>query len=150
MGLDKLRMLYQTAVLDYANNPRNKHTMENMDVSETIHNPSCGDTINVFLKMSGDKIKDISFTGSGCTISQASASMMTVVTKGKSKEEVLQMAQIFSDMAIGKKHSPEELKILGDAALLTQVMQFPTRIKCATISWWALSQALLKKGSKND
>lgn len=150
MGLDKLRLLYQTEVLDYDNNPRNKFAMINPTAFEVVHNPSCGDTVTVFVKLVGNKIEDVSFTGTGCTISQASASMMTVAVKGKTKDEALKMAKIFSDMAMGKKHLDKELTLLGDAAILTQVMQFPTRIKCATISWWALSQALLKKGKVND
>lgn len=152
MGLNNLRTLYQALVLDHASHPRNNHVLVDADKEETVHNPSCGDTINVFVKLNEDQscIEDIAFTGSGCTISQASASMMTVAVKNKEVNKALKMAKIFSDLAIGKEHDEEELKQLGDAAVLTQVMQFPARIKCATISWWALEQALLKKGKTND
>lgn len=152
MGLNNLRSLYQTLVLDYASHPRNNHKIENADQTETVHNPSCGDTINVFIKLNSDqtKIDDVAFTGSGCTISQASASMMTVAVKGKTIDEALEMTKFFSDLSIGKEVDDKALAMLGDAAVLTQVMQFPARIKCATISWWALEQALLKKGQEND
>ena len=113
---------------------------------QTVRNPSCGDTVNIFVKVQNEKIVDVSFTGSGCTISQASASMLTQSVKDKSVFEALEMTKIFSDLAIGKEHTSDEIEKLGDAAVLTQVMQFPARIKCATISWWALEQALLKKG----
>ena len=97
-----------------------------------------------------NKITDIGFTGQGCTISQASASMLTDVMMGKTTEEALAIAKIFSDEAIGEKHSRDELKKLGDAQVLTQIMEFPARIKCATLAWWALQEALLKnaKGDK--
>lgn len=148
MALNNLRSLYQAVVLDNANHPHNKHNLSNYTVANEIHNASCGDTIKVFILIKDSYIEDISFTGAGCTISQASASMMTQAVKGKNKKTALKMAKIFSDLAIGEKINSQKLKILGDAQILTSVMQFPARIKCATISWWALAQALLKEREK--
>jgi nitrogen fixation NifU-like protein len=76
--------------------------------------------------------------------------MMTDAVKGKTTEEALAMAKVFSDMAIGKQHSEKELAKLGDAQILTSIMEFPARIKCATLAWWALQRALLKQSSEED
>lgn len=154
MGLDKLNQLYRAVILEHAANPHHHYVVPNATVQKTLHNTSCGDTINLSLHLGLDhKITDIGFTGQGCTISQASASMLTDVVVGKTKEEALAIARVFSDEAIGKKHSASELKKLGDARVLTEIMEFPARIKCATLAWWALQRALLSKpeeGRKRD
>ncbi len=150
MGLDKLRNLYQAVILDHANHPRNKHELVNPSTTMTVHNPTCGDTINLQVQVQDNRIADIAFTGSGCSISQASASMMTEAVKGKSLQEAQQMAKTFSDMAIGKNHDADDLKKLGDAQVLINIMQFPARIKCATISWWALERALAKEDQPGE
>lgn len=150
MGLDKLRNLYQAVILDHANHPRNKHELANPSTTMTVHNPTCGDTINLQVQVQDNRIADIAFTGSGCSISQASASMMTEAVKGKSLQEAQQMAKTFSDMAIGKDHGADDLKKLGDAQVLINIMQFPARIKCATISWWALERALAKEDQPGE
>ncbi|MGN1280075.1 MAG: Fe-S cluster assembly sulfur transfer protein SufU, partial [Limosilactobacillus sp.] len=105
MGLSKLNGLYREVILDHANHPRNKHDISDATNQMTVHNPTCGDTINVAVNVDGGRIKNIGYTGSGCTISQASASMMTEAVKGKTVDEALNMAKTFSDMAIGKQHS---------------------------------------------
>lgn len=115
-----------------------------------LHNPTCGDTINLQVQIVDHQIKKIAFTGSGCTISQASASMMTYAVMGKPVTEALAMTKTFSDMAIGKKHPQADLDKLGDAQVLTSIMEFPARIKCATLSWWALERALLKTDKKEE
>lgn len=143
MALSDLNQLYRAVILDAAQNPHHKGEIDDATNKMTLHNPTCGDTINLQLKVGDDdKIQDVGFTGDGCTISQASASMMTDAVKGKTREQALEMAKIFSDEAIGKKHSKEELAKLGDAQALTSIMEFPARIKCATLSWWALTRAL--------
>ena len=144
MGLSKLKGLYREVILDYANPPHNKGKLTNSTNAMTLHNPTCGDTINLQIEVANGKVKDIAYTGDGCTISQASASMMTDAVKGKTTEEALEMAKIFSDMAINKQHSEEDLEKLGDARILTSIMEFPAQIKCATLSWWALQRSLLK------
>lgn len=143
MGLNKLNRLYRAVILDAASNPHHKGKIDDATNEMTLHNPTCGDTIHLQLKLdSNNKVQKIAFTGDGCTISQASASMMTDAVKGKTREEALSMAKIFSDEAIGKQHDEGELQQLGDAQALTSIMQFPARIKCATLSWWALTRAL--------
>lgn len=150
MSLDKLNQLYRAVILEHAANPHHHYAVPNATNKKTLHNTTCGDTINLSLHLDADnKMTDIGFTGQGCTISQASASMLTDVMMGKTTEEALAIAKIFSDEAIGEKHSRDELKKLGDAQVLTQIMEFPARIKCATLAWWALQEALLKN-AKGD
>ena len=145
MGLDKLRTLYQAVILDHANHPRNKRQLTSPTTTMTVHNPTCGDTINLQVQTKGNRITDIAFTGSGCSISQASASMMTEAVKGRTTQDALIMAKTFSDMAIGKQHDADDLRQLGDAQVLVNIMQFPARIKCVTIAWWTLERALAKE-----
>jgi nitrogen fixation NifU-like protein len=142
--------LYREVILDYANHPRNKGELASTTNAMTLHNPTCGDTINLQVEVADNKIKNIAYTGDGCTISQASASMMTEAVKGKTTDEALAMAKTFSDMAIGKKHDDADLDKLGDAQILTSIMEFPARIKCATLSWWALQRALLKDDKEEN
>lgn len=149
MGLSKLNGLYREVILDHANHPHNKGELANSTNAMTLHNPTCGDTINLQVEVDDNKIKNIAYTGEGCTISQASASMMTDAVKGKTTEEALAMAKTFSDMAIGKQHPDKDLEKLGDAQILTSIMEFPARIKCATLSWWALQRALLKEDKED-
>ena len=150
MGLEKLNSLYREVILDHAQNPHNKGELASASHQITLNNPTCGDVINLKINLGDDeKIKEVAYTGDGCTISQASASMMTEAVKGKTKEEALKMAKTFSDMAIGKEHSKTDLKELGDAQILTSIMEFPARIKCATLAWWALQRALLQESDED-
>lgn len=142
MSLSGLNSLYREVILDHSEHPHHKHKLENSTNKVTLKNPTCGDVINLEINVSDEKITDIGFTGEGCTISQSSASMMTDVVLGKTITESLEMAQIFSDMVMGQKRSAEDLEKLGDAAILSSVMQFPARIKCATLCWWALRKSL--------
>lgn len=150
MGLSKLNGLYREVILDHANHPHNKGKLPTATNAMTLHNPTCGDTINLQVDVADGKIRDIAYTGEGCTISQASASMMTEAVKGKTVDQALSMAKTFSDMAIGKQHSDSDLQQLGDAQILTSIMEFPARIKCATLSWWALQRALLKQSNEEE
>lgn len=154
MGLSKLNQLYRAVILDAAAHPHHKGSIDGATNSMTLHNPTCGDTVNLQLKVKDGQIADAGFTGEGCTISQASASMMTDAVIGKSTKQALDMAKLFSDEAIGQHHSDDELAALGDAQTLVSIMQFPARIKCATLSWWALTRALEKdstvKGGNHD
>ncbi|KRK49158.1 Fe-S cluster assembly sulfur transfer protein SufU [Secundilactobacillus kimchicus] len=144
MGLSKLSSLYREVILDHSDHPHHKHALDAATHTITLKNPTCGDVINLEIKLSADEhIEDIGFTGEGCTISQSSASMMTDAVLGKSKEEALHMAKTFSDMVMGKTHDQADLDQLEDAAILSSIMSFPARIKCATLSWWALQRALL-------
>lgn len=142
MSLSGLNNLYREVILDHSEHPHHKHELENSTNKVTLKNPTCGDVINLEIQVTDNKITDIGFTGEGCTISQSSASMMTDAVMNKSVEECLLLAQIFSDMVMGQKRSEQDLEKLGDAAILSSVMQFPTRIKCATLCWWALRKSL--------
>ena len=151
MGLSKLNNLYREVILDHADHPHNKGALAESTNAITLNNPTCGDEIDLQVKVGDDGLIDeIGYTGHGCTISQASASMMTEAVKGKHPSEALKMAKTFSDMAIGKEHSKEDLEELGDAQVLTSIMEFPARIKCATLAWWALQRALLKDTNEED
>jgi len=144
MGLSKLSSLYREVILDHADHPHHKQELTASTKNITLKNPTCGDVINLEINLNDDDIiEDIGFTGDGCTISQSSASMMTDAVLGKSKEEALKMAKTFSDMVMGTEHPQVDLDELEDAAILSSIMSFPARIKCATLSWWALQRALL-------
>lgn len=146
MELNKLNQLYREVVLDHAEHPRHQGKVNDANCKMSMDNPTCGDELTVTVKVNDDQvIEEIAFEGTGCTISQASASMMTAAVQGKTVDEALELAQIFSDAAIGKEVSKDQLKRLGDAQLLTSVMEFPARIKCATLAWWTLQRALLKE-----
>ncbi|MFC6177328.1 Fe-S cluster assembly sulfur transfer protein SufU [Companilactobacillus huachuanensis] len=142
MSLSGLNSLYREVILDHSEHPHHKKNLKQATSKVTLKNPTCGDVINLELNLVDGKIADIGFTGEGCTISQSSASMMTDVVLGKTTEDGLEMAQIFSEMVMGQKRSAADLKKLGDAAILSSVMQFPARIKCATLCWWALRKSL--------
>lgn len=147
MSLAGMSNLYREVILDHSENPHHKQKLEKVTQDMTLKNPTCGDVINLEIKLDGDKITDIGFTGEGCTISQSSASMMTDAVLNKTTAESLEMAHIFSDMVMGKEHSQADLDKLGDAAILSSIMQFPARIKCATLCWWALRKSL---GDEDD
>lgn len=143
MSLSKLNNLYREVILDHAQHPHNYGAIANANYCATLENTSCGDLIHLQLYLnSQDIITQIGFTGNGCTISQASASMMTDAIKGKTKEQALLRAHIFSQMMLGVPCSQADLSLLQDAAILAVVVKFPTRIKCATLAWWSLKKAL--------
>lgn len=149
MGLSKLDTLYRQVIVDHSDKPHHFGTLDKSDGVHEIelHNPTCGDVITVQLKIEEDKITDIAFSGSGCSISKASASMMTDAVLGKSKEEAQKLVFEFSDMVKGE--SIDHPENLGDAALLSGVAKFPARIKCATLAWKALYQAI-DKGNEQE
>ncbi|TSO25383.1 Fe-S cluster assembly sulfur transfer protein SufU [Lactobacillus sp. LL6] len=148
----KMRIIYRQVILEQAANPKNRGRIEDFDHETTVYNPSCGDKIHLTMKISNNKIEKILFEGSGCTISQASASLMTSLITGKSIDEAVKISKMFSDLAIGKKYPEEEIKKLGDAQVLISIMEFPARIKCATLAWWGLDQMLFgrSEGENND
>ena len=140
---DELRDLYQSVILDHSRKPRNFGELHGDDCVH-VHgdNPSCGDEIDVYLKLSGGKIEDIKFNGQGCAISQASASMMTQKIKGKAHAEATAMAGVFRGIVTGKDRQQDKEDDLGELILLEGVQHFPQRVKCAMLSWRALEQAL--------
>jgi nitrogen fixation NifU-like protein len=130
--------LYQQVILDHNRRPRNRGRIPAANRSAHGDNPSCGDQCDVFLRLDGDRIADISFEGSGCAISMASASLMTTQLKGKSAQEAAGLYEQFHRIVTEGKE-PEEMSDLGAFA---GVHAFPARIKCATLSWHAALNAL--------
>lgn len=139
MALSKLDSLYMAVVADHSKHPHHHGRLSGVEVLE-MHNPTCGDVIALSVRFEDGKVADIAFDGAGCTISTASASMMTDAVVGKTVAQVQEMAELFSKMVQGKEDDRQE--ILGEAALLAGVSKFPQRIKCATLSWNALKKAI--------
>jgi nitrogen fixation NifU-like protein len=136
-----LEELYQEVILDHSRRPRNFGALEKPDVLVHGDNPACGDEIHLGVQFGADgKLQEIKFSGQGCAISQASASMMTMKLKGKSREEAAEMARTFKNLVTGE--GADQSKSLGDLQLLQGVQKFPQRVKCAMLAWRAVEQAL--------
>ena len=141
-----LKELYQEIILDHGKNPRNLRRTDNFNKDAKGHNPLCGDKVHVFLKLNENKkIEDISFEGSGCAISMASASIMTDIVKEKEEEEAKKLIKDFLDMI--KEKSNLTSNILDDdqktkLMSLSGVKQYPMRVKCATLAWHTLTSAI--------
>jgi nitrogen fixation NifU-like protein len=133
--------LYQQVILDHSKRPRNFGTLEGPSVQVDGDNPSCGDEIHLQVRFGAEgQVEDLRFTGTGCAISQASASLMTLKLKGKSKKEAAEMLSAFTDVVTtGEQEAP---KMLGDLRLLAGVRKFPQRVKCAMLAWRAFEQAM--------
>ena len=137
----ELEELYQEVILDHSRRPRNFGVLEEPDVVVHGDNPACGDEIHLGVKFGGDgQLQELKFSGQGCAISQASASMMTMKLKGKTRVEAAEMARRFQDLVTGQGES--QSKNLGDLQLLQGVRRFPQRVKCAMLAWRAVEQAL--------
>jgi len=143
--MSDLRELYQEVILDHNRNPRNFHKLEGADHHAEGYNPLCGDKLTVYLHTEGDIIQDLSFEGSGCAISQASASMMTAFLKGKSKEEAFKIFDKFHLMVTAELNTTPDPE-LGKLAVFAGVCEFPTRIKCASLAWHTMKAALSDGG----
>lgn len=135
-----LDQLYRQVIMDHYKNPRNRGVLEGTNVDVNMNNPTCGDRIHLTMKVEDGKVADVKFEGEGCSISMSSASMMTQAIKGKTVEEALRLAHIFSDMIQGKEY--DDSVDLGDIEALQGVSKFPARIKCATLAWKALEKGL--------
>lgn len=141
MSSNNLDALYRQVIMDHYKNPRNKGILEDDSLTINMNNPTCGDRIQLTLKLNDGKVTDAKFEGEGCSISMSSASMMTQAIKGKSIEEALKLSKVFSDMMLGKEYDEEDLD-LGDIEALQGVSQFPARIKCATLAWKAMEKGI--------
>ena len=141
-----LKELYQEIILDHGKNPRNLGKFDNFNKDAKGHNPLCGDKVHLFLKIDENKkVNDISFEGEGCAISMASASIMTDLMKGKSEKEAKEIIEKFLDMIKEKDDVNSELLKEDEKIKLMSlggVKNYPMRVKCATLSWHALSSAL--------
>jgi len=136
MALDDL---YREVILDHYSRPRNKGTIDDPDIKVEGANPLCGDELSIHVKLAQGQITDVKFVGRGCSISQASASMMTEQIKGKTLNEAKELIGQFKSMMHGRPANEDEL---GDLTALQGVRKFPVRVKCATLSWVALEQGV--------
>ncbi len=140
--MSDLRDLYQQTILDHTRKPRNKHEMPDATSTADGHNRLCGDKIRLFLKVNAGIIDDISFTGNGCAISTASASMMTEALKGKSVAEAQPLFELFHTMLTSPMDHEPDLEALNKLAVFSGVREFPVRVKCATLPWHTLQAAI--------
>jgi nitrogen fixation NifU-like protein len=140
--MSDLRDLYQELILDHTKKPRNFRKIEGAGSKADGHNPLCGDKITVFLILDKGIVSDISFYGSGCAISMASASMMTESLKGKTIAEVKTMFECFHELLTGHSDGPEDPESLGKLVVFSGVKEFPVRVKCATLAWHTMNAAL--------
>jgi len=138
----ELRELYQQVILDHNKSPRNFRMMENATQSAEGYNPLCGDHIDVFLLIEDGIVKDASFKGEGCAISKASASLMTSILKGKTVQEAEQLFEKFHSLVTGKLGDNPDIDDLGKLAVFAGVQEFPVRVKCASLSWHTMMNAL--------
>ena len=143
-----LRELYQETILDHSRRPRNHHPLEGARQAEGF-NPLCGDQATVYVKLEGDRIADVAFTGQGCSISTASASMMTESVKGRTRAEAEDLFQRFHALVT---LPPDQARTasapeLGKLAVFSGVAEFPVRVKCASLAWHTLRSALAGGGT---
>jgi len=137
--------LYQQVILEHNKNPKNFRKLEKPSHFAEGYNPLCGDHLIVYLNINhGGRIEEITFEGSGCAISKASASMMTASLKGKTIDEAQELFEEFRQLVIGKLHPDRDSHTLGKLAIFSGIWQYPSRVKCAVLSWHAMNGALNK------
>lgn len=139
---EDLRDLYQEVILDHNKRPRNYGEMAEPSHTSKGHNPLCGDRLTLFLRIDREHIADVSFVGSGCAISKASASLMTDAIRGKSVEEASALFDRVQHMVTAPMDTPLEDEALGKLAVLGGIREFPSRVKCASLAWHTLRAAL--------
>ena len=137
----RLSALYQEVILDHYRRPRNRGVLAEPTGSASLRNPLCGDEIDVHVALRDGKVADVKFGGRGCSISQASASMMTELVKGRTPEEVHALGERFAEMIRGNVEAAKD-QALGQARALSGVSRFPTRVRCALIAWEAMARAI--------
>ncbi|GAA0439428.1 MAG: Fe-S cluster assembly sulfur transfer protein SufU [Bacillota bacterium] len=141
MSSNNLDTLYRQVIMDHYKNPRNKGSLEGDILTVDMNNPTCGDRIQLQMQVKDGVVEDAKFDGEGCSISMASASMMTQAIKGKKVDDALEMSSLFSKMMLGEDVDTDKLD-LGDIQALQGVSKFPARIKCATLSWKAMEKGV--------
>ena len=144
--MEDLTDVYNDLIMEHSMNSYNKKKLENADYSEIGHKPNCGDEITLELKLNGDKIEDMAFSGHGCAISQASTSIMIDTLRGKTIEEAKEIIKTFIEMIKREITDEEQLKKLEDAIAFKNVSNMPARVKCALLAWHTLEDML----NKND
>ena len=139
--------IYNELLMEHAYSKKNKKELESFDACSLGHNPNCGDEIKLEIKLSSDKstIEDMSFTGHGCALSQASTSIMIDTLKGKSIKEAKEIIEIYFKMIRREEISKEDSKILKDAMILKNISNMPARVKCALLAWHTMEE-ILKDG----
>jgi nitrogen fixation NifU-like protein len=144
--MSEMRELYQQVILDHYKKPRNYLKLEGATQTAEGYNPLCGDQITVYLQVDGEVIRNITFQGAGCAISQASASMMTASLKGKTRAEAEALFKGFHQLVTEEKGGDSDPAGLGKLGVFAGVREFPIRVKCATLPWHTLRAALEGKG----
>mgnify|MGYP002589664606 FL=1 len=142
--MEDLTDIYNDLIMEHSMNSYNKKKLEGADYSEIGHNPNCGDEITLELKLDGNKIDDMAFTGHGCAISQASTSIMIDTLKGKTIEEAKEIIKTFIEMIKRETTDEEQLKKLEDAIAFKNVSNMPARVKCALLAWHTIEDMLNK------
>lgn len=142
--MEDLTNIYNELIMEHSMNSYNKKKLENADYQELGHNPNCGDEITLELKLDGNKIVDMAFTGHGCAISQASTSIMIDTLKGKTIEEAKKIIETFIEMIKREEKDEEKLKILEEAIAFRNVANMPARVRCALLAWHTIEDMLEK------
>jgi nitrogen fixation protein NifU and related proteins len=137
----ELKELYRDVILDHNRSPRNFGRLEPADAQAAGHNPLCGDKLTLTLRMQGDRVQDLRFEGQGCAISTASASLMTEAVKGRSREEITRLYDEVHALLTAPSDAPAA-RDLGKLMALAGVVEFPARVKCASLCWHTLNAAL--------
>ena len=140
-----LNDIYTQLIMEHSTSKHNRRKLDGEVLSEKGHNPSCGDEITLEVKLNGDIIEDLAFTGQGCAISQASTSMMIDLVKGKDKNEALELVETFIGMIKREINDEEKLEELEDAIVLKNISNMPARVKCAVLAWHTLKEAMDKE-----
>ena len=146
--MEDLSNVYNELIMEHSMNSYNKKKLENADYCEVGHNPNCGDEITLELKLNGDIIEDMAFSGHGCAISQASTSIMIDVLKGKTIKEAKEIIKTFIDMIKRETKSEEELEKLEEAIAFRNVANMPARVKCALLAWHTIEDMLNKENNQ--
>ena len=145
--MDDLRELYQATILDHNKKPRNFRVLEDASHEADGHNPLCGDQLTLYARVDDEgRVEQVTFQGSGCAISKASASLMTDFVKGKSIDEIHELFDRFHDLVTSSPSEDAKTEGLGKLAVFAGVREYPMRVKCATLSWHALRAALEEEG----
>ncbi|MDX2182388.1 MAG: SUF system NifU family Fe-S cluster assembly protein [Gemmatimonadaceae bacterium] len=140
--MSDLEALYQSIILDHNRRPKNFGELPAPVQHAAGKNPLCGDEVAVYVKLDGDRLSEVSFTGKGCAISRASASLMTGAVKGKTRAEADALFDLFHDVVTGKVKAEDHKAELGSLIALGGVAKFPVRVKCASMAWHTLKKAL--------
>ena len=143
--MDDLNNIYNELIMEHSMNSYNKKKLKKADLCDIGHNPNCGDEITLEVKMNGDVIEDMAFSGHGCAISQASTSIMIDTLKGKTIEEAKEIIKTFISMIKREENDEKKLEKLEDAIAFKNVSNMPARVKCALLAWHTLDDMIAKK-----